>query len=271
MIDAYTNYLSNIRGYSYNTVIAYEKDIRNFAAWLKQQHDDARWSTVTREDVDGYISVQTQKGLKPATTNREIAAISSLYNYFLRQGLKVNNPCKYESRKKVEANVPNTIEMASLRLAYENSRGVAKIMLGLLSTTGIRIQELLDLSWEDINFETAQIIIKGKGAKQRVVYTTAKVLDYWRELYEQIKPTGRIFFFKQRTARIIIWNALKPYTRAKQLSPHAIRHTYATELAKQGYNVSYISQALGHTHITTTQKYINSAEISQRGNMISLI
>lgn len=271
MIEAYINYLNNIKGYSYNTAIAYERDIRNFASWLKQQNEEARWSTVTRDDVDKYISEQTEKGLKPSTTNREIAAISSLYNYFQRQGLKVANPCKYESRKKVEDKVPNTIEMASLKLAYENARGVARFMLGILSTTGIRIQELLDLTWEDINFETAQIIIKGKGAKERVVYTTAKVLDYYRELYTQTNPSGQIFFIKQRTARIIIWQALKPFTRAKQLSPHAIRHTYATELAKQGFNVSYIQQALGHTHISTTQKYINTAEIARRGNMISLI
>lgn len=271
MIQAFINYLSNIRGYSYNTAIAYERDIRQFATWLKHQHEDARWSTVTRDDIDDFITEQTQRGLKPSTTNRQIAAISSLYNYFNRQGLKVENPCKYESRKKVEAKVPNTIEMASLKLAYENARGVAKFMLGLLATTGIRIQELLDLNWEDINFANAEIIIKGKGAKERVVYTTDRVLDYYRELYEQTKPTGQIFYIKQRTARTIIWQALKPFTRAKQLSPHAIRHTYATELAKQGYNVSYISQALGHTHITTTQKYINSAEISIRGNMISLI
>ena len=261
MLTRFENYLKNIKGYSERTCSEYLKDLKAFARWAKANKQDARWSTLTRSDIDDYISMRAKEGIKPTTTNRELAAISALYRFFIREGLLKNNPARYQSRRKVGFHLPNTIPSEDLQAAYKNSFGVVHVWIGLLSTTGIRISELLGLNWEDIDFKTCALEIKGKGNKERLVYTTPEYLDLMRQAYERYPSEGRIFCYSEREARFMLWEALKPYSRAKQLSPHAIRHSFATSLAKQGVNVATIATILGHNRIATTQKYIDLAQM----------
>ena len=264
MLTRFENYLRNIKGYSERTTSEYLKDIKAFSLWAKANVKDARWSTLTRSDIDEYITQRAKDGIKPSTTNRELSAISSLYRYFIREGLLKTNPARYQSRRKVGFHLPNTIPSEDLQDAYKNSFGVVHVWIGLLSTTGIRISELLGLNWEDIDFKTCALEIKGKGNKERLVYTTPEYLDLMRQAYERHPAEGRIFRYSEREARFMLWEALKPYSRAKQLSPHAIRHSFATSLAKQGVNVATIATILGHNRIATTQKYIDLAQMDCR-------
>ena len=264
MLTQFENYLRHIKGYSERTCSEYLKDLKGFAKWAKAYKEDARWSTLTRSDIDDYISMRAQEGIKPATTNRELAAISALYRYFIREGLLTSNPARFQSRRKVGFRLPNTIPSEDLQKAYANSFGVVHVWIGLLSTTGIRISELLTLKWEDIDFKTCALEINGKGNKDRIVYTTPEYLDLLRQAYERHPAEGRIFRYSEREARHMLWEALKPYSRAKQLSPHAIRHTFATSLARQGVNVATIATILGHNRIATTQKYIDMAQMDCR-------
>ena len=261
MLTRFENYLRNIKGYSERTCSEYLNDLKAFARWAKANKQDARWSTLTRSDIDDYISMRAKEGIKPTTTNRELAAISALYRFFIREGLLKTNPVRFQSRRKVGYHLPNTIPSEDLQAAYNNSFGVVHVWIGLLSTTGIRISELLGLNWEDIDFKTCSLEIKGKGNKERLVYTTPEYLDLMRQAYERHPAEGRIFRYSERDARYMLWEALKPYSRAKQLSPHAIRHTFATSLAKQGVNVATIATILGHNRIATTQKYIDLAQM----------
>lgn len=135
-------------------------------------------------------------------------------------------------------------------------------MIGILATTGMRLQELLDLEWSSIDWETKAIKVEGKGRKQRITYTTTEVLEELRPLYDYAHGKGRIFDTDQRNARYILWDALRNYSNAKQLSPHAIRHTLATNWAKNGANVTTIANLLGHSDISTTQKYIDMTQAS---------
>lgn len=264
MIEQYINYLIEIRGYSENTAKAYEKDLHHFAKWTRGNIPDARWSTITRTEIDSYISSQQRDGLAPATTNRRLAAISGLFNYFKREGYDIANPCKYESRRKQEKTIPNTISPEQLKTAYQHAAGISKVMLGLLITTGMRIGEMLAMNWEDIDFQQHSIRLRGKGNKQRMTYTTAEVLETLRCYMTYYQPTGQVFTMNQRTARHMIWESLRRYCKASQLSPHAIRHTFATNLALQGANVTTLAAMLGHEQIKTTQKYIDMTQTNQR-------
>lgn len=259
MIKEYINYLRNIRGYSAETCKGYEKDCRAFARWAATHLNNASWSTIERSDIDAYISEMATAGLMPATTNRKLASVSGLYRYMMREGLKVTNPCKMESRRKVANSVPNTIAESDLKRAYEAANGVTKISLGLLIATGMRIQEMLNLEAGDIDYQSGAIKLHGKGAKERVVYVPNEILNQLGAKLRSCQPRTKIFDMTQRDARYMIWNALQGYSTAKQLSPHAIRHTYATSLAKRGANVTTIATILGHSHIATTQKYIDMA------------
>lgn len=261
MIAQYVNYLTTLKGYSPNTAKAYGKDLHDFARWAHNNLTGARWSTITRDDIDRYISDLVASGLKPATTNRRLAAIAGIYGYFKREGKDIENPCQYESRRKIGDRVPNIIPKEELQQAYEHSAGAVKIILGLLMTTGMRIQELLDLEWQDIDFKSSAIRVNGKGNKQRIVYSTPQALQTLQEASQYNRPTDLIFPLTQRETRRMVWEALKPYSKARQLSPHAIRHTFATNMAAHGVNCSTLAQILGHNDLNTTQQYIDLGQM----------
>lgn len=264
MIQEYASYLRSIKGYSENTIKAYSRDLREFVSYLQAHRAAARWSNVTMSEIDDFVTSQAERGMKPATTNRQLAAISGIYNYMKRQGMLSENPCKYESRRKIGHRLPNTIPAADLSVAYENAEGVTKLMIGILATTGIRIQELLQLTWEDVNTTTGEMRINGKGGKQRIVYSQQYILKELREVERLGEQRGRMFYIEQREARMMIYEALRPYSKARQLSPHAIRHTLATTMAANGTNVTTIASILGHTDIRTTQKYIDMTQMGTR-------
>ena len=261
MIKEFRTYLSSIRGYSPQTIAGYCRDLRHFAQWAQQHRADARWSNITRDDIDTYLKERCAAGMAPATTNRALSSISALYSYMAREGMKVENPCRYESRRKVVESMPNTIPYEDLKRAYEHSIGATRLLLGLLITTGMRIGEVLAMRWEDIDFSTCRIKVHGKGAKERIVTSTHEVLDEVAAIVTEDKRWGRMWFFTQRTARTMIYDALRNHTTAKQQSPHAIRHTVATYLAQKGVNTVTIAKILGHNSTKTTQKYIDAAAI----------
>lgn len=260
MLTRFQTYLLHIKGYSSRTASEYVKDLRGFARWMRTHREGAKWSTITRQDIDEYITMRSKEGIKPSTTNRELSSISALYRYFIREGLLTSNPCRFQSRRKQEQKLPSTIPSEDLKQAYEHSTGLVHVWIGLLATTGMRISELLAMRWEDIDFKSSSIEIMGKGRKERIVYTTPEYLELMRQAYERHPQDGRCFNYEQREARYMIFQALRPYSRAKQLSPHAIRHSFATNLAMQGVNVTTIANILGHNQIGTTQKYIDMSQ-----------
>ena len=177
------------------------------------------------------------------------------------------------SRRKTPKNIPSTIPTEDLKQAYANAYGLVKVWIGLLATTGMRISEMQLLKWEDIDFEHNLIEIKGKGKKERIVHTTSDALEQLRDLKARCCVSGFIFgHYGQREMRYQIFKALQPYSTAKQLSPHAIRHTFATNLATNGVNVTTIASILGHNHIETTQKYIDLSQARREvANRYSII
>ncbi len=270
MIQVFITYLYEVRGYSERTCDAYRQDLEHFARWAKCQAESIRWSTLTTEQVTEYVKFMTSEGMSAATSNRHLASLSSLYRYFMRNGKVQSNPVRYMERKKLPKQQPNTIPVADLQTAYEHAHGVVKVMIGLLYATGIRIQELLDIHYCDIIWEENTICIHGKGSKARRVYAADEYLQTLHEVYNMTGNRGKVFDLDQRTARHMIWEALKPYSNAPQLSPHAIRHTFATELAKKGTNVATIANILGHEQILTTQKYINMADLPAKAVCLKL-
>lgn len=259
MITEFINHISSVKGYSPLTCLAYEKALRHFSAWSNTNLERPRWRDITRHVIDQYVKDCVAAGAAPSTTNLRLAAIGHLYNYMRAEGYRVENPCYYESRRKVGQTVPNTIPLNQLRTAYAKSIGVTRVMLGLLIGSGIRIGELMALEYHDINTDQNTIKVRGKGSKERVIRVPEHFLYEIKCVKEHCPKNGKIFSIPERMARKMIYEALKPYCDAPQLSPHAIRHTFATNLAAQGVNVCTISTILGHNHLDTTQKYIDLA------------
>ena len=121
MINEFKTYLTSIKGYSPLTAESYGKDLTAFASWMRENKQAPRWSNVTRDDVDAYVKHLVSRGLKPATTNRHLSSIAALYNYMRREGMQVENPARYESRRKVAHHVPNTIPVEDIKRAIASS------------------------------------------------------------------------------------------------------------------------------------------------------
>lgn len=261
MINDFGIYLTNVRGYGANTVAAYVADVRAFAHWAKDNIQDARWSKILREDIDDYMSYLIQQGRKASTINRTLSSISAFYRFMKRSGYDVDNPCKYESRLLLEQTTPKTIQVDELRAAYEASTGVVRLILGLLSNTGMRLGELLAITWADIDWDRHSITLHGKGRKERNVFIYGENFDTLHIYWKDNKPTGEVFQLGQRKVRHMVYEALKPFCHTIALSPHAIRHTYATQLANDGVNVACIANILGHSSLKASQRYIDSAAV----------
>lgn len=261
MIDIWIKYLYYQRGYSKHTCDAYEKDARHFARWMKNRRPNAKWSTCTRDDIDAYIAALVDEGMTPATTNRRLASLSSLYRCMIRNGAEIENPVRYESRRKIGKRLPNTIDAGEIKTSIEHSAPREKNAIRLLTATGMRLQEMLDLETQDVEWTAGRIRVHGKGNKERIVPCDTQTLAMLA-LYTGGK-TGKVFDYRsQRDARQSIYDALKPYCKAKQLSPHALRHTYATLLAAKGMPTTTLAALLGHEHVETTQKYVETAGVT---------
>lgn len=260
MINAFLKDLLSIKGQSQHTAAAYSRDLRQFVAFIKQNYPTASWRTITRGMIEHYIMSLVSYGELPTTTNRKLSAISAIYRYFIRQGHDITNPAQYVCRRKIADTIPNTIDPDQLRTAYENTIGTARIMLGLLITTGIRLGELLAIRWGDINLKENTIIIRGKGNKQRIVSVPSRQLEEIRYAAPRQNAEDTLFHTSQFETRCMIYQALTPYCHARQLSPHAIRHTFATQMAKAGASAPTIAQALGHSNLKSTQHYVDNAQ-----------
>lgn len=265
MIKEWTNYLVTIKGYSRNTSSSYEKDVRAFACHMRTQRADARWSNITRSDIDIYIISMKEAGKKPATINRHLAAISSIYNYMKREGYDIENPARYESRQPIAERIPNTIPVEDIKKAISQVDQNMGLIIETLLTTGIRIQELLDMTPRDLRPQDNTIKIKGKGGKERLVYTTPENMSHLLNYTGPLSKFEPIFiWWTQRDIRAAMYNAFKGITTARQVSPHAIRHTYATEMAKAGMQAPTLQRLLGHTQLKTTQRYIDFGQLQGR-------
>lgn len=267
MIKEFQTYLQVNKGYSENTAIAYGKDLHSFARFLIDTKQDARWSTVTLADIDSYMEMMTDAKRTPATINRHVSSIRAYYNFLKRQGLMKENPARYAQQQKRQRKLCNTIPTGDLIAAQKHATGTVKVMLTLLVGTGIRLQEMLDIKKSDIEASENRIKIDGKGQKQRYVYLTKEAQETVTEYakYSGFKLFGDI---TQRQVRMAIYLELRRFSQARQLSPHAIRHTFATNMAKNGANVATIQKVLGHESIKTTQKYIDLAQIDVREQIL---
>lgn len=258
MIHQAITYMEVNRGLSSNTINAYRKNLRSFVTFMHATYPTARWSTITKTVIDSYVTYLAESGKKAATIKQHIAALRTLYKTMQAMGADIENPAQLVSTPKKGETLPKLIETEAIQKALDSPTTSleAKAAIAILFETGIRLQELLDLRRNDIDNKTRSIKIHGKGNKERTVYygeLTKKYGRYWK-----------VREIDQRTARHMIYDALKPYSAAQQLSPHALRHTFATEMVNNGMPLNEVQQLLGHKHITTTEIYthVNNTKIA---------
>lgn len=259
MITEFLNYLSAIKGYSDNTVVAYGKDLRDFVAYVREVDEKVTWRSVTQGLIQSYVVSLHDRNLENTTIKRRVAAIRSLYDYFKTQGYIQSNPARYVQTPKKVKKLPNVISQGAIKEALTSNATPlkTKCMIALMAETGIRLQEMLDLETKDFQAASHSIRILGKGGKERTVYYG----EWSRNLLNQYvgHRRGRLFDDEQREVRHDVYECLRKYTQARQLSPHALRHTFATVMLQNGADIKSIQSLLGHESVKTTEIYAQVA------------
>lgn len=264
-LENYRNYLKYERAYSDNTVGAYMNDLNKYEEFLKKDILES-----DTEDLERYLKYI--KNLESTTVAHKITSIKSYFNYNIKRGIVSVNPVDKVSRPKLTKHLPEYLteeEVGKLldvevKSPYDYRN---KTILELLYSSGIRISELVNIKTPNYDSEECLIRIMGKGSKERIVplgdYAINIMNDYmnnYRPLINK-KHTDYVFvnnrgdkISRQFIFKVIKKEALKKGIK-KDISPHTLRHTFATHLLKNGADLRIIQELLGHENISTTQIY----------------
>ncbi|KZY47025.1 site-specific tyrosine recombinase XerD [Pseudoalteromonas shioyasakiensis] len=261
------------QGVSENTLAAYRSDLEKFCQFLK----DKDLLAVRSDDIEAYLAYRVDLGLKSRSTARSISALKRFYQYFVREKAIADSPMVNIAQPKAGQSLPKTLSEAEVEALLaapdiEDPMGLRdKAMLELLYATGLRVTELVGLRMEQINLRQAVVFVKGKGNKERLVPLGEEAM-YW---LEQFLKVGRSQMIKHATdfvfpskrgigmTRQTFWHRIKHYailaSVESPLSPHTLRHAFATHLLNHGADLRVVQMMLGHSDLSTTQIYTHVA------------
>lgn len=273
LIDAFIHYLAVERGLAENTLISYRRDLIQFKKFL-QREKGSNIKDVGRNVILAYLLFLQKEGRAPATISRHLAALKSFFSFLLNERLIERDPTVNLESPKLEKRLPKvlTVEEVDLLLAQPQPVDPAgmrdKAMLELLYATGIRVSELISLDVEHVNLELSYIRCFGKGAKERIIPMGSVARRWVRTYLERGRPRllksrgERALFLNhhgRRMTRQGFWKIIKKYAAAagikKDITPHTLRHSFATHLLENGADLRSVQEMLGHADITTTQIY----------------
>ena len=266
-------HLSVEKGLADNTLDSYQRDLRKYLQFLQAQNINSFGQT-SRRQITAYLSEQQSKGLAPSTITRSLASIRSFYQYLLKEQIITENPAVELESPKSEKKLPHVLSFQDIELLLEQPRtdciiGMRdKAMLELIYATGIRVSELVSLNLNHANIKMGFLRCDGKGGKERMIplgsvaiKSLQDYLKYSREKYVKNKEEKALFLNQHgnRLTRQGFWKILKKYVlRAgfnTEITPHTLRHSFATHLLENGADLRSVQEMLGHADISTTQIY----------------
>jgi len=244
------------KNYSQHTIRAYERPLREYAMYKAHlmNTEDAAVETTPLEITDFFTTIRRRNGGLKATTLRQYeTALSSFYRHLIGQNVVNTNPMDRVERPKLkdrELKYLHHREVRELLKAIPNMRD--KLIIRLIYTTGMRVSEVVGLEVGDIDFDNQAIQVRGKGGKIRTVFCDVDTLTLIRE-YLHGRTGGRVWGITAMRIRQI-FNRYAP----RGITPHKIRHSYATELYRRSHNLRLVQELLGHSSIQTTQIYVHA-------------
>lgn len=274
-MDAVTDFLAALhaeRGVSPNTVSAYRRDLAGFQRFLNRR--DRKLEQVSAEELSLYLLTLRRRGLAHASVARQLSALRGLYRYCLREGALARDPTERLEVPRPPRRLPRVLSPAEVAALLE-TRPVAgpaglrdRALLEVLYATGMRAGECLALRLEDVNLSAGYVVCTGKGNRQRLVPLGAVAVGWVRRYLAEARPhlarhAASGTFFPNRRGRPLsrqaLWGLIKRAARAAGLratiSPHTLRHSFASHLIQRGADLRSVQAMLGHADISTTQIY----------------
>lgn len=272
-LDAFQQYLIVEKGLARNTLVAYMADVQRFCTSL-QRRGKQMFQALSREEIIDYLAARRRQGISARTTARELAAIKALYHFLCARGQVSSNPATLIQSPRQWQRLPHVLtraEVEQLLQAPDTSKPLGKrdaALLELLYATGLRASELVGLTLDDVNTVGAYLKVRGKGGKERLVpigeMAAVQLDDYLLNGRPGLVRERRaVALFVNRSAagltRQGLWQIVKRYVRqagiTKPMSPHTLRHSFATHLLEGGADLRSLQHLLGHVDISTTQIY----------------
>ena len=271
-LRSFLNYLLVDKGLSNNTVKAYEADISSFFQWL--DNEDLKYKNLQEDHINQYISFLFQRKMRSSSVNRKISSIKSFYIFLVKRNFVKNSPLndlvtpkqeKYLPESMSEAEVDKLLNSPNVSNKIENRD---KAMIEMLYATGMRISELVNLKITDVDMKRCVVKVFGKGSKERLVPFGETALDSLRSyLNEREQSSSKEIFLSNRgkkMTRVAFWQRVKIYLIRENLknsiSPHTLRHAFATHLLNRGADLRSVQLLLGHSDLSTTQIYTHIAK-----------
>ena len=267
------------KGITSNTIIAYKKDLNLFNIWCL--NNKINFIEIQKKDINFYIHFLKEKNLNSSSVNRKLSVIKSFYDYLNQIGLVNSNELKIIGTQKSQKNLPKLLSEKEILHLIDKSGKIyienpiknimylrTQVILEILYSTGLRISELLNIKINQVANIKDKLYINGKGNKQRLVIFNQNALDLLKNwiaimiknnknknsyLFENIDNTNVIS--RQQIYKDLKKLALKTNTELEKLSPHSVRHSFASHMLNRGADLRSIQKLLGHSDISTTEIY----------------
>ena len=278
IIDQFIDTIWLENGLSKNTLSAYRNDLKQFSDWLTKTGRSALIQ-VQRMDVLDYLAMLSESQHSPRSSARLLSSLRRFYAYCLRQQLVKEDPTRLLSAPKLGRPLPHSLtetEVERLLAAPDPQTTIGlrdRTMLELLYATGLRVSELVNLTDTQVSLRQGVLRVTGKGDKERLVPIGEEAIGWLEQYLQEARPqlangsqSDALFLTNRRAGmtRQAFWHLIKRYAKQEDirspLSPHTLRHAFATHLLNHGADLRAVQMLLGHSNISTTQIYTHVAK-----------
>ena len=272
-LGSFFNYLVIERGLSSNSIKAYKIDIKKFVSWLSCSNKPS-FIKICESDLNEYIAFMFKNKLSSSSVNRNISSIKAFYLFLIKRKIIMISPAAEIITPKKERYLPTSMSELEVEKLLNSPKLLIRIeirdkaMIEMLYATGMRISELVNLKLNNVDTNRCVVKVLGKGSKERLIPFGENALEALN-LYLNIRPSSNskeVFLSnrKRRLSRVAFWQRIKTYLKRENLklsiSPHTIRHAFATHLLNRGADLRSVQLLLGHSDLSTTQIYTHIAK-----------
>ncbi len=264
-VDKFLFFLKVELNYSELTIKSYQLDLTDFFEYIESKK--INYLTITNHDVRGYLKYLDSCNLKNSTISRRISTLRTFYNYLVDENIVENNVFHNVKNPKLEKKLPNYLNYNEMEELLESidistSEGLKRrLLIEMFYSTGCRVSEMINVKISDIDFTNKTIRIMGKGSKERIVYFGDYASKYLENYLSKVKCDKYLFTNKKgekltiNEVEQIVKDIMKHISIKTHVTPHTLRHTFATHLLNNGADIKTVQELLGHANLSTTGIY----------------